>query len=176
LGAPLIFIYRQLGQLPFYPPNVKGWDGGKSWINTATLAYRYELARELVNGVLPEQVGLPKAPAKPTPSPSPAKQLAASAQTRHRQCAVTETDCHGDRATGSYTSFSIDWGIVNERQRTSANVSERQRTSANVSERQRTSKNVKERQRTSTNVSERQRTPANVKERQQTALSFTVVH
>jgi Protein of unknown function (DUF1800) len=47
IGAPLTFIYRQLGQLPFCPPNVKGWDGGKSWINTATLAYRYGLAREL---------------------------------------------------------------------------------------------------------------------------------
>lgn len=68
-GAPLTFVYRQLGQLPFYPPNVKGWDGGKSWINTTTLAYRYELARELVNGILPEQVGLPKAPPKPSPSP-----------------------------------------------------------------------------------------------------------
>jgi Protein of unknown function (DUF1800) len=71
-GAPLTFVYRQLGQLPFYPPNVKGWDGGKSWINTATLAYRYELARELVNGILPEQVGLPKAPPKSSPSPAPA--------------------------------------------------------------------------------------------------------
>jgi uncharacterized protein (DUF1800 family) len=81
-GPPLTLIYRQLGQVPFYPPNVKGWDGGKSWINTATLAYRYELARELVNGILPEQVGLPKAPAKPSPSPSPtAKQLAVSGQT-----------------------------------------------------------------------------------------------
>jgi uncharacterized protein (DUF1800 family) len=77
IGAPLTFIYRQLGQIPFYPPNVKGWDGGKSWINTATLAYRYELARELVNGILPEQVGLPKAPPKPSPS---AKQLAVSGQ------------------------------------------------------------------------------------------------
>jgi uncharacterized protein (DUF1800 family) len=79
-GAPLTFMYRQLGQLPFYPPNVKGWDGGKSWINTATLAYRYELARELINGVLPEQVGLPKGPSKPSPSPT-AKQLTASGQT-----------------------------------------------------------------------------------------------
>ena len=71
-GRSLVFIYRQLGQTPFYPPNVKGWDGGKSWINTATLTYRYELARELVYGVLPEQVGLPKAPsATPTPSPTP---------------------------------------------------------------------------------------------------------
>lgn len=61
-GQPLVVIYRQLGQTPFYPPNVKGWDGGKSWINTATLSYRYELAHELVYGILPEQVGLPKGP------------------------------------------------------------------------------------------------------------------
>ncbi|MBV9274892.1 MAG: DUF1800 family protein, partial [Verrucomicrobia bacterium] len=40
-----------MGQLPFYPPNVKGWDGGKSWINTATLGYRYQLARQLVAGM-----------------------------------------------------------------------------------------------------------------------------
>jgi uncharacterized protein (DUF1800 family) len=84
-GAPVTFVYRQLGQLPFYPPNVKGWDGGKSWINTASLAYRYELARELVNGILPEQVGLPKAPSQPKATPqhsaTPAgKQLAVSGQ------------------------------------------------------------------------------------------------
>jgi Protein of unknown function (DUF1800) len=79
-GAPLTFVYRQLGQLPFYPPNVKGWDGGKSWINTATLAYRYELARELVSGILPEEVGQPKGPPKPSPSPT-AKQLTVSGQT-----------------------------------------------------------------------------------------------
>ena len=29
-GRALVNIYRQLGQVPFYPPNVKGWDGGKS--------------------------------------------------------------------------------------------------------------------------------------------------
>ncbi len=43
-------IFRQLGQIPFEPPNVKGWEGGKAWINTATLTYRYKLARQLVNG------------------------------------------------------------------------------------------------------------------------------
>jgi uncharacterized protein (DUF1501 family) len=30
---------------------VKGWDGGKSWINTGTLAYRYRIARALINGI-----------------------------------------------------------------------------------------------------------------------------
>lgn len=29
-----------LGQVPFYPPNVAGWPGGRSWINPATLLTR----------------------------------------------------------------------------------------------------------------------------------------
>ena len=60
-------VYRQLDQIPFYPPNVKGWDGGKSWINTATLTYRYNLAHLLVGGIRPEQVGMPKFPPAPKP-------------------------------------------------------------------------------------------------------------
>jgi uncharacterized protein (DUF1800 family) len=63
-GRALTNIYRQLGQVPFYPPNVKGWDGGKSWINTGTLTYRYLIARALITGIRPEQVGLPKFPPK----------------------------------------------------------------------------------------------------------------
>ena len=39
---------RELGQMPFAPPNVKGWDGGKSWITTSTLLYRYNLANFVV--------------------------------------------------------------------------------------------------------------------------------
>jgi uncharacterized protein (DUF1800 family) len=35
---------RQLGQVPFAPPSVKGWDGGKAWITTSTLLLRYNLA------------------------------------------------------------------------------------------------------------------------------------
>ena len=72
-GRALVNIYRQLGQVPFYPPNVKGWDGGKSWINTGTLTYRYLIARALIGGIRPEQVGLPKFPPKTTsPNREPA--------------------------------------------------------------------------------------------------------
>jgi uncharacterized protein (DUF1800 family) len=31
----------QMGQIPLAPPNVKGWPGGRSWINTSTLFVRY---------------------------------------------------------------------------------------------------------------------------------------
>ena len=35
----------QLGQTIFYPPNVKGWDGGKAWINPATMFQRENVVR-----------------------------------------------------------------------------------------------------------------------------------
>jgi uncharacterized protein (DUF1800 family) len=35
-----------LGQGLFYPPNVKGWDGGRAWINSATLLGRANLVRQ----------------------------------------------------------------------------------------------------------------------------------
>jgi uncharacterized protein (DUF1800 family) len=59
---------RQLGQIPFAPPNVKGWDGGKSWITTSTLLYRYNMANFAVgNGPLRierlRKIANPQAPA-----------------------------------------------------------------------------------------------------------------
>jgi hypothetical protein len=46
-------MLRQLGQDLFAPPNVKGWDGGITWITTNTLLTRYNDAEALVQGTLP---------------------------------------------------------------------------------------------------------------------------
>jgi uncharacterized protein (DUF1800 family) len=43
-------MLRQLGQDLFAPPNVKGWDGGMSWITTNTLLTRYNDAATVVQG------------------------------------------------------------------------------------------------------------------------------
>ncbi len=50
--APIAFqnAMRQMGQILFAPPNVKGWDGGKEWISTSTLLFRYNFANYLING------------------------------------------------------------------------------------------------------------------------------
>lgn len=37
-----------LGQGLFYPPSVKGWDGGRTWINSSTLLSRSNLMRQLL--------------------------------------------------------------------------------------------------------------------------------
>ncbi len=65
------FVLRQMGQVPFFPPNVKGWDGGKSWINTATLTFRYKLAHQLVDGTNPLEIGIPKPAAVDMSAPRP---------------------------------------------------------------------------------------------------------
>jgi uncharacterized protein (DUF1800 family) len=43
-------LTRNLGQDLFAPPNVKGWDGGLSWITTNNLLARYNEAAALVQG------------------------------------------------------------------------------------------------------------------------------
>ncbi len=43
-----------MGQNLFYPPSVKGWDGGRAWINTSTLFVRQNLLIYLLTGRRPE--------------------------------------------------------------------------------------------------------------------------
>jgi uncharacterized protein (DUF1800 family) len=47
---PLVAMMQGLGQELFAPPNVKGWDGGKAWLNTATLLARDNFVWKLVGG------------------------------------------------------------------------------------------------------------------------------
>jgi uncharacterized protein (DUF1800 family) len=54
LGLPvpektqLVRMLKGLGQLPFNPPNVKGWAGGETWITTYTLLLRQQFLRRMV--------------------------------------------------------------------------------------------------------------------------------
>jgi uncharacterized protein (DUF1800 family) len=39
----------QNGQSLFYPPNVKGWDGGRAWINSSTILGRTNMMTRIIN-------------------------------------------------------------------------------------------------------------------------------
>lgn len=43
-----------MGQRLFFPPSVKGWDGGRSWINTSTLFVRQNVSTFLLTGKKPQ--------------------------------------------------------------------------------------------------------------------------
>ncbi len=49
-AAEMSRMLRLMGQQLYQPPNVKGWDGGVAWINTATLFERYNFANGLIYG------------------------------------------------------------------------------------------------------------------------------
>lgn len=44
------FLQRALGQMLFYPPNVAGWPGGKTWIDSSSLMLRMRIP-QLVNDI-----------------------------------------------------------------------------------------------------------------------------
>src|SRR5262249_38793967 len=70
-----------MGQLLFAPPNVKGWRGGKAWLNTATVLARDNSAQALpmgklwggVNGPVDYAEGVEVDVAVPTEPPPEAK-------------------------------------------------------------------------------------------------------
>ncbi len=43
-----------MGQNIFFPPSVKGWDGGRTWINTSTLFVRQNILAYLLTGKMPQ--------------------------------------------------------------------------------------------------------------------------
>lgn len=47
---PLANLSEKLGQILYYPPSVKGWDGGDDWINSTTLLTRQNVAFRLTSG------------------------------------------------------------------------------------------------------------------------------
>jgi uncharacterized protein (DUF1800 family) len=44
LSTALAVTLESMGQKLFAPPNVKGWDGGRAWLNSATLVARHNVA------------------------------------------------------------------------------------------------------------------------------------
>jgi len=48
-----------MGQSLLQPPTVKGWSGGRAWINTSTLFVRQNLLVYMITGIAPEGLDLP---------------------------------------------------------------------------------------------------------------------
>ncbi len=55
-----------LGQNLFEPPTVKGWEGGRLWINSATMLQRVNFAAELAGGTRFGKTGAPKSQGPPS--------------------------------------------------------------------------------------------------------------
>ena len=58
----LLPVMLRMGQLPFKPPSVKGWDGGAQWLNTQTVLARENFASGLTSAPMPGDAWLTGAP------------------------------------------------------------------------------------------------------------------
>ena len=52
----VFYTLNLMGQVPYFPPNVKGWPGGKSWIDTSRLLTRYTFAEIIGRGEIPREI------------------------------------------------------------------------------------------------------------------------
>ena len=78
--TPLARTVRNLGQNLFAPPNVKGWPGGTTWINSTTLLAREQFVEQLFRATEP---GRAQAKGAPAPSMSAPAAEAASMLLQH---------------------------------------------------------------------------------------------
>ncbi|MAD80543.1 MAG: hypothetical protein CMJ50_06835 [Planctomycetaceae bacterium] len=46
--APLVRAVREMGQNLFDPPNVKGWEGGRTWVNSNRIFVRYNFVADVL--------------------------------------------------------------------------------------------------------------------------------
>jgi uncharacterized protein (DUF1800 family) len=49
-------MLNMMGQVPYFPPNVKGWPGGTSWIDTSRLVTRFTFAEIIGEGQIPKDI------------------------------------------------------------------------------------------------------------------------
>jgi hypothetical protein len=76
----LVGPLEAMGQSLFAPPNVKGWPGGKKWLNSATVLARQNFAQAMVAQPGAEPKPIPTAPEGEAPTPAVVVQEAPTAK------------------------------------------------------------------------------------------------
>jgi uncharacterized protein (DUF1800 family) len=50
--ADWVWMLDQMGQQPFYPPNVSGWDQNEAWLSTSSMRMRFQAGAAVVNDTI----------------------------------------------------------------------------------------------------------------------------
>jgi uncharacterized protein (DUF1800 family) len=109
-GEVCSLMLRGLGQELFAPPNVKGWDGGTTWINANTLFQRYNFAGQLVKGGTPSPRSTGEMMARENlPPPEQRARLAAG-----KAAAVVDPDVilpRSERTSRAAVQQALEWRL-----------------------------------------------------------------
>ena len=82
-GTPIrdeqwVWRLDQMGQVPFNPPNVSGWEGGTAWLSTSAIRARFDAATAVLNKTIKDG----SIPRTQTPGAAVAKAIAATGRPR----------------------------------------------------------------------------------------------
>lgn len=111
--TPLAGTVRNLGQNLFAPPNVKGWPGGTTWINSTTLLAREQFVDQLFRATEPARAGAKAMQGPSMPGPVVGTASAASPHDGPRdmtgkQMAVSMQSAPGGAAHAHGMRFDLD--------------------------------------------------------------------
>jgi uncharacterized protein (DUF1800 family) len=104
--AELAKAMADLGQQLFAPPNVKGWVGGKAWLNSATLLARHNLANRLVHQVTDPQAQFRRVSAQAVEVVQPAPGAKGEKAAAGGIAGMVEK--HGGKGPDQQTAFLLD--------------------------------------------------------------------
>lgn len=88
--------YRQMGQHLYHPPNVRGWVGGRLWVNSSTLGARRQLVESFFQPIDEERLNADERTALQAARARGRVELAVSRE-RLRQLGETEPELIADR-------------------------------------------------------------------------------
>jgi uncharacterized protein (DUF1800 family) len=71
-----VWMLDQMGQRPFYPPNVSGWEQNEAWLSTSSLRMRFQAAASLLHDAIEDG----SIPASRTPEQALERSLAYAGQ------------------------------------------------------------------------------------------------
>jgi uncharacterized protein (DUF1800 family) len=103
----------QMGQVPFHPPNVSGWEGGTAWLSTSSIRARFDAATAVLHSTIEDG----SISAKQTPAQALRSALAA---TGHPRVGARTRRALQAYAVSSVAGRTDDWEVEHyfpERQR-----------------------------------------------------------
>lgn len=121
VALPELGALRSMGQVLFYPPNVKGWDGGAAWLNSQTIITRENFANAVAQN---PQMMASAAWLRPALQSMDAKNVART---------LTDAMLQGDASPAAFSELSrylLDGGQSALAQLSVENVEERVRNAA----------------------------------------------
>jgi uncharacterized protein (DUF1800 family) len=99
-----VWMLDGMGQRPFYPPNVSGWEQNEAWLSTSSLRMRFQAASTLLHDAIKDG----SVPARRTPAQALEHSLAFAGRPWTSKATTSALVSHSRRSVAGHS----EWGEV----------------------------------------------------------------